>query len=220
MHTIRVVLWGILVWLVGGALAAEGLNLNTLHQTWPKQTVRDVEVDRYQVRWRHRLSRADGLFAGVRFQAPTDRATTWRLATDYTGLGRKTPGVTAIKMLEDAPNRQIIQVDAKVLWKTIRFVFEVEHQAPHRVTFRMANAALGIFEGVCVLEDAPGSQESQGGTMVELSTRLKPSHSVPLRLLLAVERMTFLQSAKEFLKECERQLPAQAASLRKEPTSR
>lgn len=208
MQALRGALCGISVWLIGGVLAAESLNLSALHQPWSKQTVRDVEVGRHQVRWRHRLSRAEGLFAGVRFQAPTDRATTWRLATDYTGLGRKTPGVMDIKMLEDTPDRQVIQVDAKVLWKTIRFVFEVEHHAPQHVTFRMANTALGVFEGVCVFEDAPGSPGSQGGTVVELSTRLKPSRAVPLRLLLAVERMTFLQSAKEFLKECERQLQA------------
>lgn len=186
-------------------LHAQQAEFLPLHQPWPKQMVRDLEVGRHPVRWRHRVSRAEGLFAGVRFQAPTDRATTWKLATDYSDVGRKTPGITAVHVLEQTATRQLIQIDAKVLWKTISLIFEVEQDPPQRMTFRLQHSSVGTFEGVCVFDNAPDAPGvGPTPTIVELSSHLKPTRPVPLRLLLTVERMTFLKGVKEFLETCER----------------
>ena len=177
-----------------------------LEQPWPRQWVRDLEVGRYDVRWRQRASRKEGIFAGVRFVAPLERQTVWALSTDYSDIGKMTPGVTAVRFLEQQPTRQVIQIDVKVLWKTLRLIFEVEQDPPKAMRFRLRNPALGEYRGVCLFQESSheAGQNQPNGTTVELSTWLKPSRPVPMGLLLIVERMTFLQGVKEFLTSCER----------------
>ena len=157
------------------------------------------------MRWRQRASRKDGIFAGVRFTAPLDRQTVWELSTDYSDIGKETPGVTAVRFLEQRPTRQVIQIDVKVLWKTLRLIFEVEQDPPNVMRFQLRNSPLGEYRGVCQFEDSPDdpAHGRSKGTTVELSTWLKPTRPVPMGLLLVVERMTFLQGVKSFLETCE-----------------
>ena len=177
-----------------------------LERSWPRQWVRDLEVGRYEVRWRQRASRNDGIFAGVQFVAPLEQHTVWELANDYSDIGKVTPGVTAVRFLKQDANRQVIQIDVKVLWKTLRLNFEVEQDPPNAVRFRLRNQALGEYRGVCVFKEAArqAGEDQPNGTTVELSTWLKPTRPVPMGLLLVVERMTFLQGVKSFLETCEK----------------
>ncbi len=215
------------VWLVAvgvlasGACAAAGaIDTAWLEQPWPGQRVRQAEVGKYAVRWRQRLSRQDGLFFGVRFTAPTDRPTTWDLATaDYAQLGKDTPGVTAVRYLEDTPARQVIQIDVKVLWRTLRLNFEVERDPPRQVRFRLTNPRLGEYRGVFILTEPTVEFRSAepAATGLDLLTWLKPAQPVPLGLLAAAQRMVILRGTKEFLQGCEakyRRALGQAADAR------
>ena len=204
----RWVWWGAIGALCA-ALSAGAATIDTefLQQPWPKQRVRDLEVGRYEVRWRERASRKDGIFAGVRFTAPLERQRVWELSNDYTSIGTMTPGVTAVHFLEQTPTRQVIQIDVKVLWKTLRLTFEVEQEPPQAIRFRLVNQAIGEYRGVCLFEEAQNPASPNGATRhtnVELATWLKPSRPVPMGLLLFVELMTLLQGTKEFLYSCER----------------
>jgi hypothetical protein len=175
-----------------------------IEQPWPRQSQRVLEVDKYEVRWRHRLDRKEGLFVGVQFTAPADRQTTWRLAaTDYGDVGSMAPGVTAVRYLERTPTRQVIQVDLKVLWKRLQLTFEVEQDPLTAVRFRMVNEALGEYRGVFRLLEPPAGESASTATPVELATWLQPARPVPMRLLMLAERMVFLQGVKQFLKTCE-----------------
>ena len=189
-----------LVWLflLPSALSAGTIDTEFLQKPWPKQIVRHLEVGRYEVQWRQRASRRDGIFAGVRFLAPLDRQSVWDKTNDFSEIGRMTPGVTAVRFLEQGPTRQVIQLDVKVLWKTLQLTFEVEQDPPRAIRFRLVNEVLGEYRGVCWLEEG-----SQAGTLVELATWLQPSRPVPMGLILVVERMTFLEGVKSFLEECE-----------------
>ncbi len=176
-----------------------------IEQSWPAQSVRTYEVGRHAVRWRQRASRKDGVFSGVRFTAPLDRPTVWKLSNDYKDIGKVTPGVTAVRFLENTPTRQVIQIDVKVLWKTVQLTFEVEQDPPKATRFRLVNKALGEYRGVCTFEEsaAPGKEGAPASTQVELATWLKPARPVPMGLLLYVERVTFMEAARSFLKQCE-----------------
>ena len=195
----RGVLIGGVAWLLlPSALSAGTIDTELLQTPWPKQLVRHLEVGRYEVQWRQRASRREGIFAGVRFLAPLDRQSVWDKTNDFSEIGRMTPGVTAVRFLEQGPTRQVIQLDVKVLWKTLQLTFEVEQDPPRAIRFRLVNEVLGEYRGVCWLEEG-----SQAGTLVELATWLQPSRPLPMGLILVVERMTLLEGVKSFLEECE-----------------
>lgn len=174
-----------------------------LQRQWPRQRVRELEVGRYPVRWRERASRKEGIFAGVRFEAPLERRAVWELSNDYNDVGHNVPGVVAVRYLERSETHEVIQIDAKVLWKKLTLNFEVEKEPPRIIRFRLVNAALGEYRGICSYEEQPTSVTGQPvGTTVELTTWLKPARPVPMGLLLMVERMALLQGVREFLKAC------------------
>lgn len=198
---------GLLVLSVPPSASAWTIDAEFLKPPWPKERVQELEVGRYPVRWRQRVSRNEGLFAGVRFEVPLERQGVWDRANDYTDVGRMTPGVTGVRFLERTPTRQVIQLDVKILWKTARLTFEVEQEPPHEIRFRWAHHAYGEIRGVCVFEEAPRTGpglDVPGRTTVELVTWFKPSRPIPMGLLLMAERIALLQSTKRFLKACER----------------
>jgi len=176
---------------------AGSIDTGFLEQPWTKQRVRDYEVGKYQVRWRQKASRNEGIFAGASFVAPTPLEQTWTVATDYTDLGTMTPGVTAVRFVENTPRRQVIQIDVKVLWKKLTLTFEVEQDPPTAVRFRLVNQEIGEYRGVCLFR----SERTQ--TSVELATWLKPAVRVPAGLVLWVERVTLLEGIRHFLEACE-----------------
>ena len=181
-------------------VCAGTIDTGFIQQTWPRQIVRYIEAGKHEVRWRQRTSKRDGVFAGVRFEALRDRETVWKRATDYHDIGANTPGVTAVRFLEITPDRQVLEVDVKVLWKTLRLTFEVEREPPTQLRFRVTNSVIGEYRGVCMFESA-----SEARTAVELSTWLKPARPIPLRLIVMIERMTFLRGAEHFLDSLEQQ---------------
>ena len=203
----RGVVTGLLVAIVW-ACASDGataIDTERLQSTWPNQLAQQLEVGRAEVRWRQRASRTDGLFAGVAFTASADRARVWRMATAYDDIGRITPGVLAVRYLERQPTRQVIQVDLKVLWRTLRLTFEVEQEPPDAIRFQLIHQFIGEYRGVCLFREIPSTTSGAPSTetLVELSTWYQPSRPVPMRLLLLVERMTLLQGTKSFLRACE-----------------
>jgi len=196
----------LLVFLLISAQAWAGsIDTSFIERPWPKQRARELEVGRYPVRWRYSAGKQQGIFAGVRFEVPQPRQQVWDRANEYRDIGQMTPGVAAVRYLEQTDTRpvrqglpshgarKVIQVDVKILWKTLTLTFEVEQEPPRAVRFRLVNKALGEYRGLCLFEDAPS------GTSVELATWLQPSRPVPVGLLLAVERMTMLLAAREFL---------------------
>lgn len=186
--------------LLGSASVAAGtINTEVLQRPWPKQRIREVEVGRYQVRCREYASKADGLFAGVQFTVPRDRHAVWTLANDYRDVGTMTPGVTAVRVIQESPTRQVIQVDVKILWKSLQLNVEMEQEPPNAVRFRLANQAFGEYRGVCTFAEGPTPQS----TTMELATWFKPSRPVPMRLLVIVQRVAMLHGTKEFLRACE-----------------
>jgi len=192
-------------------LSEAAIDTEFLERPWPNQWVHELEVGRHPVRWRQRASRRDGIFAGVRFDVPLERQTVWGLANDYQDIGQLTPGVTAVRYLEQSETRQVIAVDVKVLWKELTLTFEVERDPPRAVRFRLVNEVLGEYRGLCVFDESPGPEAGgrSDATRVELATWLLPSRPVPMRLLLLVERMVLLTGVREFLESCE----ARAAPL-------
>ena len=213
-------------WVAGGAFivffvglslvsAMSPVDTSALRQPWPKQWTHTYEVHRDQVQWRHRISRTEGLFAGVTFLAPSDRQTVWDLANNYTDVGGMTPGVTAVRVLKPQPNRQVIQVDIKVLWKTLQLTFEIEQDPPHEISIRLTNQAIGEYRGVCLFDEAPtAGGAASPETRVEIATWLKPARPVPLRLLLLVERTSMLRGVRNFLETCEKHGTVGAAGQR------
>ena len=184
--------------LLGPALACAAIETSFIEGPWPKQRVRETEVGRYPVRWRSRITKTEGLFAGLRFTAPLDQHTIWGMSSDYHDIGTKVPGVKRVRFLEQSETREVIAIDVKILWKELTLTFEVERDPPRAMRFRLVNDALGEYRGVALY--APEGT----GTVVELSTWLKPAHPVPARLLLGVERIALLQGAREFLEDCDR----------------
>ena len=202
-------------WIAVGLLclateaSAWTINAEFLKPPWSKQVVREFEVGRYPVRWRQRVSRNDGLFTAVRFEVSLGRQAVWGRANDYSDVGRMTPGVTAVRFLEQSPSRQVIQLDVKVLWKTLQLTFEVEQEPPREIRFRWADQRFGEIRGLCVFEEPPPPTQpgtavrASASTTVEMATWFKPSRPVPLGLLLVVERVALLHAAKAFLESCE-----------------
>ena len=185
--------------LAATPLFADSIETEFIERPWPGQWVHEFEVGRDPVRWRQRADKEEGIFAAVRFEAPLPRQAVWDLANEYQDVGRITPGVTAVRYLERSETREVIQVDVKVLWKTLTLTFEVEKDPPQAVRFRLVNEALGEYRGVSAF-----TEEGTGRTGVELATWLAPSRPVPMRLLLLVERMVMLRAARDFLETCER----------------
>lgn len=190
---------------VAHSLGADSIETAFLEQPWPRQRVREYEVYKYPVRWRQRVSKTDGIFAGASFVAPSRLARTWQLATDYTDLGRMTPGVSAVRFLENTPTRQVVQIDVEILWKDLTLTFEVEQDEPHAVRFRLLNEFIGEYRGVSVFR--PEGEQ----TAVELATWLKPAVPVPSRLIIWAERVVLLKGIRRFLETCER-APAPSAT--------
>jgi len=188
------------------AVSAGTIDTDFLQRPWPKQRVRTYEVGRAEVRWRQQASKAEGVFAGVRFQVPLPRQQAWDLSSDFSDIGQMTPGVTSVRFLEQTPTRQVIQIDVKVLWKTLRLKFEVEEEPPKVMRFRLVNQVIGEYRGVCVFEASAmrqGSASQEEETTIELSTWLKPARPIPMGWLLFVERMTMLNGIRKFLASCE-----------------
>jgi hypothetical protein len=228
--------------------SAGTIDTNALEAAWPKQRTRAHEVGRHEVRWRYLADEQRGLFAGVEFVTPLARRRVWGLTTDYADVGQMAPGVRQMRYVERGPDRQVIEVDIRVLWKTLTLTFEIEQEQERAVRFRWVNRSLGQFLGVCWLEDAPAilrpsasppaakppspaglgvfqsslrqsaaasgagpavgarQPESVTGTRVHLATWAKPARPVPMRLMVAAERMIMLHGAKHFLEACDRQL--------------
>ena len=200
MRWFRVVAVCACVTFVGSVSVAAGtIDTGLLERPWPTQRIREVEVGRYQVRCREYASKADGLFAGVQFTVPRERQAVWKLANDYSDVGAMTPGVTAVRVIEESPTRRVIQVDVKILWKSLQLNFEMEQEPPNAVRFRLANKAFGEYRGICTFQE--GSKPMS--TTVDLATWFKPSRPVPMRLLVIVQRVAMLRGTKEFLRACE-----------------
>ena len=183
-------------------LPAGTIDTAFLERPWPKQRTQETEVGRYAVTWRQRADKKEGIFAGVRFTAPLDREAVWMLANEYEDIGAMTPGVTAVRYVERSELREVIEVDVKILWKSLTLRFEVEKEPPAIVRFRLTNEALGEYRGFSRFEESGAGQ-----TAVELVTWLKPNRPVPMRLLLVVERIAMLQASRQFLKRCEARAP-------------
>jgi len=184
-----------------GAVRAGSIDTSRLEEPWPREHVRELEVGRHPVRWRQYARPEDGIFAGVSFVAPTDVQTTWNLTTDYRDLGAITPGVSDVQYLEQSEARDVIRVEIKVLWKTLYLTFEIEREPPLISRFRLANELIGEYRGMCRFQT-----DDSGGTAVDMATWLKPSHPVPARLILLVQRMVLLPAVRDFMDECERHL--------------
>ncbi len=201
--------WGGWVLCSTATVCAASIDTAVLEQSWPKQWVHEYEVGKYAVRWRQRASADDGISSGASFTAPSALERTWALANDYHDLGTITPGVSSVRVLEQTATRQVLQIDIKVLWKTLRLVFEIEQDPPRATRFRLTNEVLGEYRGVCLFTP------EGGGTRVELATRLQPAVRIPAGLVLSIERMVMLRSIREFLETCEHREPAaQAAAHR------
>lgn len=190
--------------LGGAALAAAAIDTDALSQRWPGERTREYEVGRYTVRWRQQADKHQGLLAGVRFTVPRPRQLVWHLANDYSDVGGMTPGVHGVRIIHEGPNRQVIDIDLKVLWKEFTLRFEMEQEPPNAVRFRWADARFGEYRGIARFEEVPGSgPQDAPSTRVDLSTRFTSPRPVPVHLLLGVERLAMLSAAKEFLKTCE-----------------
>ena len=185
--------------LLSGSVWAGAIDTTVLEGPWPKQRVHDTEVGRHAVRWRERASKQDGIFAGVHFTPQRGQEEVWKVANEYQDVGQMTPGVTAVRYLEQSDTHEKIAIDVKILWKSLTLTFDVEKEAPRIMRFRLVNEALGEYRGVCRFEPGPTAPDGSPSTEVELATWLKPAHPVPMRLLLLVERITMLQGARKFL---------------------
>ncbi len=171
-----------------------------IEQPWPREYVHELEVGRHPVRWRQRITKQDGLFAGVQCTVPLSRKATWDKATEYQDIGKMTPGVTAVRYTEKTDTRQVIEMDVKILWKTLTMRFEIEQDPPNAVRFRWVDKTLGEYRGVTTFQELPpASPGAPPQTVMALSTWLKPARPVPARLLLMVERITMLKGVETFL---------------------
>ena len=190
-----------LVSLMAVPLWAGSIDTAFLERPWPKERIRETEVGRHAVTWREYANKQEGIFAGVRFTAPLSRRDVWALANEYQDVGAITPGVTAVRYVARSERRDVIEVDVKILWKSLTLRFEVEKEPPALVKFRLVHEALGEYRGLSRFEEAGAGQ-----TAVDLVTWLKPNRPVPIRLLLVVERIAMLQASRKFLERCERRV--------------
>jgi hypothetical protein len=179
-----------------------------LEQPWPKAKVRELEVGRHPVRWRHQLDKAaGGIYAGVGFDVPLPREEAWRRSNAYQDIGKTMPGVKAVRYVERSDTRELIQIDVKVLWKELTLNFEMEKHPPSLLRFRLLNPSIGEYQGICRYEERIDPATGAAATSVDLATWVDPAAPMPLRLLLAVERMALLQGAREFLEAAGRPAP-------------
>ena len=162
--------WGI---SARGGLAAS-IDTTFLEQPWSEQRVDITEVGRYAVKWRQWAGGAEGIFAGVQVTVPLRREALWDVSTDYTDIGHMTPGVQAVRVLEESPTRQVIQLDIRILWKILQLRFEIEQDPPEAIRFRLFHEAVGEYRGVVRLVDLE-DDDAQTGTSVQLSTWLRPA---------------------------------------------
>lgn len=196
------------------AFAGAAIDTSDLQQPWPKQWTHEYELGRTPVRWRQKLSKQQGLWAGVAFTAPRPRDAVWALSNDYSDVGKMAPGVQAVRVREEGPNRKVVQVDVKILWKSLTLNFEFEEDPPNAVRFRWKDARFGEYIGLATFSDVPAKPEhSPARTSVTVSTRFMPYSPAPLRLLLGVERVAMLSATRDFLKSCDKS-PAGAAQAR------
>jgi len=218
-------LWVLFFLAVWPALAAAGsIDTSNLEGPWPEERVRETEVHKYAVQWREHLDEKDGMYMGVRFTVPTDRAATWDLATaDYAEVGEMVPGLRELRVIEDTPKRQVVEIDIKILWAELTLTFEIEREPPEALRFRLVNKQIGQYIALYSLDEPGGAVVSMDPavTQVELSAWLMPARPVPVGMLVTAERMIFLRTAREFLKACEarylEELPADAPKPKKPP---
>lgn len=176
---------------------AGSIDTTLLEQRWPKQREREFEVYKYPVRWRQRVTKREGIFAGAKFLSPSPLQRTWDLATDYADVGRMTPGVSSVRFLENTPARQVVEVDVKVLWKDLTLTFEVEQDPPRAIRFRLVNDFIGEYRGV-------GLFHPEGeGAAVELTTWIQPAVKISPGLILWAERVVMMKGIRKFLETCE-----------------
>lgn len=222
----RVPLFWVLAFLIAWTAPAAAGSIDTafLEGPWPKERVRVTEVHKYAVQWREYLDKEKGMYMGVRFTAPTDHETTWELATaNYADVGKTVPGLRAFRTIEDTPERKVIEMDIKILWKEMTLTFEIERQPPDVLRFRMISKQIGQYIAVYKLSEPTGVITSMepAVTQIEFSTWLMPARPVPMGMLATAERMIFLRMAREFLKACEarylEELPADAPKPKKPP---
>ena len=199
----------VMIGVIGRALCAWAGMIETaeLQRPWPRQWTHTFIVGRHPVEWRQSATKFEGIRAAVRFSAPFDRQRVWKLSTDYTDLGRMTPGVTAVRFLRNEPTHQVIQLDVKVLWKTLPLIFDVEQDPPKAIRFRVIHPMVGDYRGVCLFEEVPPpptAVPASATTTVEMATIFRPTRRlIPAGLLLLVERFTFLRGVGAFLDACE-----------------
>ena len=171
-------------------------------------------MGRHDVRWRQHASKTQGIFAGASFVAPAPQPKTWELATAYSDLGANSKDVEAVRILEDSPERQVVEVDIKVLWKRLTLRFEVEREAPHVLRCRLRHTAIGDYLALARFDPA-----SSDATTVTLATWFHPAVRVPSGLILYAERVVLVHGIRAFLTTCEAQASAAASAYSQRPAS-
>lgn len=174
-----------------------------LEGPWPGQREHTYEVGHAQVQWRQRASATEGMFTGARFTAAVPRERAWVLSNDYSGLGTKTPGIQAIRVVEESPHHKRFEVDIKVLWKSATLRIELDEEPPELLRFRMDTLRLGRYIGRARMRAVDASH-----TEVDLATWLSPPTRVPRGLVMWAQRVAIFGGIRNFLKACE---PAPAA---------
>lgn len=180
-----------------GLAWAGSIDTILLERPWPRQYEREFEVYKYPVRWRQLVTKREGIFAGAAFFSPSPRQRTWDLATDFTDLGRMTPGVSDVRFLENTPTRQVVEADVKVLWKDLTLKFEIEQDPPRAIRFRLVNDFIGEYRGVGLF------RESGTGTAIEVSTWVRPAIKIAPGLIVFAERVVMMKGIRNFLVTCE-----------------
>ena len=201
---------GVAVACVAATAAAATIDTRFFDRPWPHEWTHRYEVGRHVVDWRQGGSRATGTFARARAAVPLPQETVWELSNDFPALGRMTPAVKAVRMLDEQPAHQIIEVDLHVFWKHLRLTFEVDKQPPRAMQFRLIHSGAGQCQGVCLLTENPQALvngKAMPSTTIELVIWVKPTRRISTRLLLFVKRTTILQGIKAFLAACDARAP-------------
>jgi hypothetical protein len=193
----HIVFLAVFLFLSSSACFAGSIDTDFLEKDWPKQRTHEYEVGKHKVAWRHRVSSYEGIFAGAKFTAPSSLQKTWDVATDYSDIGKLAPEVEKVTWLERSENRKVIQIDIKVLWKTLTLKFEIEQEPQEVIRFRLVNEVIGEYRGIFRM------REGEAGTYVDMNTWLNTSVKLPAGLLLWAQRSTMLSGIKNFLKACE-----------------
>ena len=194
-----------LLWRAGAVPVSAAIDTASLEEAWPKEKTSALEVGKYPIQWRQSVTKEQGIRISARFTAPLPMDRTSRQIADYTALKSMVPGVTTVRRTEESAGRQVVEMDAKVLWKTLRLAFEVEPTPPDLTRFHLLNERLGDYRGLCRLRDA-----GQGRTDVEMITALKPTIHLPMSLRLLAERRMFLTGIRNFLDTCDHDAAAAA----------